>query len=56
MTTSHLGRAVACLEAFAGGLCLTLVAAAFLHAADIQISAVVGAPADIPTATATTDV
>jgi len=27
-----LGRAASCLEHFAGGLCLTLVAAAFLHA------------------------
>lgn len=38
MTTSTLGRAVACLEAFAAGLCLTLVATAFLSAAEAQIS------------------
>ncbi|WP_439472556.1 hypothetical protein [Brevundimonas sp.] len=38
MTTSTLGRAVACLEAFAAGLCLTLVASAFLSAAEAQIS------------------
>lgn len=38
MTTSTLGRAVACLEAFAAALCLTLVASAFLTAAEAQIS------------------
>ncbi|WP_420479590.1 hypothetical protein [Brevundimonas sp. FT23028] len=36
MTTSTLGRAVACLEAFAAGLCLTIVASAFLSAVDAQ--------------------
>jgi hypothetical protein len=40
MTTSNaLGRAAACLEHFAAGLCLTLVAAAFFYAAEAQISA-----------------
>lgn len=35
MTTSTvLGRAASCLERFAGGLCLTLVASAFLYAAE----------------------
>lgn len=38
MTTSiALGRAASCLEHFAAGLCLTLVAAAFLYAAEAQI-------------------
>lgn len=37
MTTSTvLGRAASCLEHFAGGLCLTLVASAFLHVASAQ--------------------
>jgi len=45
MTTSTaLGRAAACLEHFAIGLCLTLVASAFLYAADAQISAAADAP------------
>ncbi|WP_420471313.1 hypothetical protein [Brevundimonas sp. FT23042] len=39
MTTSTLGRAVACLEAFAAGLCLTIVASAFLTAMDAQTTA-----------------
>jgi hypothetical protein len=38
MTTSTLGRVVACVESFAAGLCLTLVATAFLSAAEAQIS------------------
>ena len=39
MTTSTaLGRAASCLERFAAGLCLTLVAAAFFSAAEAQIS------------------
>ncbi|HWW11128.1 MAG TPA: hypothetical protein VN018_01325 [Brevundimonas sp.] len=45
MTTSTaLGRAAACLEHFAIGLCLTLVAAAFFYAADAQFSAAADAP------------
>lgn len=44
MTTSiALGRAASCLEHFAAGLCLTLVAAAFLHAAEAQVSASISA-------------
>jgi hypothetical protein len=45
MTTSiSLGRAVSCLERFAAGLCLTLVASAFLHAAEAQARGVSTAP------------
>ncbi len=37
MTTSiALGRAASCLERFAAGLCLTLVASAFLFAVEAQ--------------------
>lgn len=37
MTTSiALGRAASCLSQFASGLCLTLVASAFLYAAEAQ--------------------
>lgn len=43
-----LGRAASCLEHFAGGLCLTLVATAFLHAATAQAqTAVEPAPAAV---------
>jgi len=46
MTTSTvLGRAASCLEHFAGGLCLTLVAAAFLNAAEAHAQE---APAPAP--------
>jgi hypothetical protein len=45
MTTSiALGRAAACLERFAIGLCLAVVASAFFHAADTQISALTAPP------------
>lgn len=37
-----LGRAASCLESFAAGLCLTLVACAFLYAVDARAEA----PAD----------
>lgn len=48
MTTSTaLGRAASCLERFAGGLCLTLVASAFLHVAGAQAQE---APAAAPAA------
>jgi hypothetical protein len=37
MTASTvLGRAASCLESFAAGLCLTIVASAFLYAADAR--------------------
>lgn len=50
MTTSTvLGRAASCLERFAGGLCLTLVAAAFLNAAEAHAQE---APAPAPVAVA----
>ncbi len=53
MTTSIiLGRAASCLEHFAAGLCLTIVASAFLYAADAQISAA----ADASPATVTAEV
>lgn len=48
MTTSNaLGRAAACLEHFAAGLCLTLVAAAFFCAAGAQVSASAEPPAAV---------
>lgn len=48
MTTSTaLGRAASCLESFAAGLCLTLVASAFLFAAEAHAQA---APAPAPAA------
>ena len=48
MTTSTvLGRAASCLEHFAGGLCLTLVASAFLHAGSASAQEAPAAPAPV---------
>lgn len=46
MTASiALGRAASCLEHFAAGLCLTLVASAFLFAVEAQARPVVSTAA-----------
>lgn len=51
MTASTvLGRAASCLESFAAGLCLTVVASAFLYAAEAR--AQTPAAADLPAAAA----
>ena len=51
MTTSTvLGRAASCLERFAAGLCLTLVATAFLNAAEAHAQEAPAAPAPVAVA------
>lgn len=47
--SNALGRAASCLEHFAAGLCLTLVAAAFFCAAEAQVTASAAPPAAITT-------
>lgn len=56
MTTSiTLGRAASCLERFAAGLCLTVVASAVLFAAEAQAQAAAPAAAPTPAARAAGD-
>lgn len=51
MTASTvLGRAASCLESFAAGLCLTVVASAFLYAVDARAEAPAAAPTHAPVA------